>query len=245
MSTLAFTCPIDSDTQLSSSVMDAIQWRLSRTFNQRILSAMLSPARKFCGTIKYDNTGVPTIDTYNEALALIDEQKATAVFFGESGQERWDGVERNIRALQVLEARGYDEDSGAGTLEDALIWRRQNTEMSPSELREAELEAVAEASDIPVEVLEAQQRRKAERYAGDWVRYGEVALDFANRAVQKGVLDNDTFPDDMNDIILKACANTLMSEATKTGQYLDIGLIHELKPYKNTAMSLKIWAPFK
>ena len=245
MSTLSFPCPLDSNDDLSTTIMDSIQWRLSRTLLQRILSAHLSPARKFCAEVNYDHTGTPTIDTYNDALALFDEQKAAGVFFGEAGLERWDAVERNIRALQVLEARGYATEQGAGTLEEALVWRRQATEMSPSQLREAELEAVAEASEIPVEVLEAQQRRKAERYAGDWVKYGEVALDFANRAVQKGVSDNDIFPKDMNETILKACANTLMSEATKTGQYLDIGLIQELKPYKNTAMSLKIWAPFK
>jgi|TARA_R110000824_G_scaffold398446_1_gene602512 hypothetical protein len=225
--------------------MDAIQWRLSRTFNQQILGAHLSPARNFCKEIDYDHTSTPTIDVYNDALALLDEQKATSVFFGDTGQDRWDSVSRTIRALQVLEARGYNTEQGAGTLEEALVWRRQATEMSPSELRAEELEAVAEASDIPVEVLEAQQRRKAERYAADWVRYGEVALDFANRSIQKGVSDNLELPEDMNDVLLRACANTLMSEAAKTGKYLDIGLIHELKPYKNTAMSLKIWAPFK
>ena len=245
MSTLSLPCPLDQSSELSSTVMDAIQWRLSRTFNQQILGAHLSPARKFCKEIDYDHTQTPTIDVYNDALALIDEQTASSVFFGETGQEQFNSVSRTIRALQVLEARGFSTEQGAGTLEEALVWRRQATEMSPSQLRAEELEAVAEASGVPVEVLEAQQRRKAERYAADWVRYGEIALDFANRSVQRGVSDSVELPEDINDTVLKACANTLMSEASKTGKFLDIPLIHELKPYKDYALGSRGWAPLK
>ena len=93
---------------------------------------------------------------------------------------------------------------------------------------------------MTVAQVQADAKFNLERLRGLWVKYGDVACDFAEKAIAKGVSDDGDLPENLDDIVLRACAGVFHREVGRR-RMADVGLIAELKPYRDEAVSRRIW----